>query len=268
MDRFLVRKLRVQTPQQQQNKQPCIKRTRIAAEQEVIILDDDDDHSFKEIDLNNRKNTATTRTESKRDAFSILTSAAKCHHSPSVIAQSVPGLSLICDLVPNEGEIIAFLKNEKCWRPVGSAATSRRIIQYGFAYSTSSTEENRLREARQIPDVLKPLQHIAEELSQRELRQCLVNEYLPGQGISEHIDKTDVFGDTVVGFSLGSAAVLIFRHPDGRTVDLDLPVKSMYIMTGEARYVWSHQMPARLKDGARLRGVRYAITFRNVKPLI
>lgn len=31
-----------------------------------------------------------------------------------------------------------------------------------------------------------------------------------------------------------------FRHPDGRHVPVVLPRRSLLVMTGESRYLWSH----------------------------
>ena len=31
-----------------------------------------------------------------------------------------------------------------------------------------------------------------------------------------------------------------FRHPDGRHVSVILPRRSLLVMTGESRYLWSH----------------------------
>lgn len=34
--------------------------------------------------------------------------------------------------------------------------------------------------------------------------------------------------------------VMDFRHPDGQKVAVFLPRRSLLVMTGEARYLWSH----------------------------
>ena len=39
-----------------------------------------------------------------------------------------------------------------------------------------------------------------------------------------------------------------FCHPDGRTIPVLLPPRSVLIMTGESRYVWSHAIPPRKSD--------------------
>ena len=39
-----------------------------------------------------------------------------------------------------------------------------------------------------------------------------------------------------------------FRHPDGRHLPVLLPARSAMIMTGEARYVWTHGITPRKSD--------------------
>ena len=42
--------------------------------------------------------------------------------------------------------------------------------------------------------------------------------------------------------------VMEFRHPDGRRVPVFLPRRSLIVMSGEARYVWSHGIASRKMD--------------------
>ena len=200
----------------------------------------------------------------KQDAFAKLMSISRSSRVQTLVS-NVPGLSIKMDVIQDGNSLIRQLQSLPGWKPVGSAEHSRRVLHFGRAYNYSAKAASRLTTATPLPEILEPLRKIAEDVSGRILDQCLINQYLPGQGIGEHIDKTDAFGDTVVCFSLGSTAVLVFRHPDGRKVNLDVPPHSMYVMTGESRYVWSHEMPARMKDGIRTRGTRLSITFRNVK---
>lgn len=65
-----------------------------------------------------------------------------------------------------------------------------------------------------------------------------------------------------------------FRHPDGEHLHVLLPRRSLLVMTGESRYVWSHGITPRKsdvvqtssKDGVTLltRDVRTSLTFRKV----
>src|SRR5690606_9977836 len=96
--------------------------------------------------------------------------------------------------------------------------------------------------------------------------QCIVNRYLPGQGISAHIDK-ETFGPVIACFTLGSGTDITFsRTLDGNKVTIDKHVEpcSLYIMTGESRYNWKHEIKSRLYDNDVKRNTRISVTFRTV----
>lgn len=99
--------------------------------------------------------------------------------------------------------------------------------------------------------------------------QVIVNEYLPGQGVAAHIDCEPCFGPEIATLSLGDEYPMVFTHnPTGRRREFWLPVGSLCVMSGEARYEWSHQIEKRKSDrvtGARkLRHRRVSVTFRKV----
>merc|ERR1719445_661614 len=75
--------------------------------------------------------------------------------------------------------------------------------------------------------------------------QLIVNEYNAAQGIAQHTDRTHVFGPVVAGLSLFSAVVIEFRAKKGGAVkEVLLPPRSVFIMTGPARYEWTHGIKA------------------------
>lgn len=89
----------------------------------------------------------------------------------------------------------------------------------------------------------------------------LVTEYRPGTQLGWHRD-TPEFG-LVVGVSLAGAARMRLRpwpaQKGGRTLALDLPPRSAYILRGEARWKWQHAIsptPA----------LRYSVTLRTLRP--
>lgn len=100
--------------------------------------------------------------------------------------------------------------------------------------------------------------------------QVIVNEYLPGQGISAHVDCRPCFGDVIASLSLGSACAMQLRQVggDGR-LDLVLPPRSLIVMRGTARHGWTHAIPARKSDvidGRRIpRGRCVSLTFRTMR---
>lgn len=42
--------------------------------------------------------------------------------------------------------------------------------------------------------------------------------------------------------------VMDYRHPDGRQVAVLLPRRSVLVMSGESRYVWTHGIAPRKSD--------------------
>ena len=98
--------------------------------------------------------------------------------------------------------------------------------------------------------------------------QMIVNEYLPGQGIANHIDHALHFGPVVASLSLCSGVLMRFRYNDQER-ELWLEPRSLLVLSGPARWAWSHGIAKRkgdVRDGARvLRGRRVSITFRTMR---
>lgn len=97
--------------------------------------------------------------------------------------------------------------------------------------------------------------------------QCIVDEFLPGQGMSAHVDSVAGVGHTIASLSLGAPLVMEFRHSAARIrVPVLLPPRSLLLMSDAARYRWRHGVSARysdLYDGLKIsRGRHVSITFR------
>lgn len=71
--------------------------------------------------------------------------------------------------------------------------------------------------------------------------QVIVNEYKPRQGISKHIDDTKKFGPRIICVSLGADARAVFRL-GSQARSHDIPARSVYAMTEDARYTWTHEL--------------------------
>lgn len=145
----------------------------------------------------------------------------------------------------------------------------RRRLCFGHLYDYA---------ARGVVEHLGPLPEILAELAadlvaagalSKMPDQAVVNEYLPGQGISRHVDAR-CFGDEIAAASLGSTAMMRFRRRGVPVLDLVLRPGSLLVMSGPARSELTHEIPARLKDvvdGAPTpRGRRLSITLRRVEP--
>lgn len=176
--------------------------------------------------------------------------------------EKVPGLYLVKDFITeNEEENLIRLLDSKPWLTV----LKRRVQQYGRSYDYSRKV---LGTAPAIPQELKNLGSKIPHFD-KEPDQVIVNEYKPGQGILAHTDHYRHFGPVVASISLGHEVPMIFRNDD-EEVTVFLPRRSVVILTGDARRVWTHEIPARRKDnlpGAERvveRNRRISITYRTV----
>lgn len=99
--------------------------------------------------------------------------------------------------------------------------------------------------------------------------QVIANEYLPGQGISAHVDCVPCFDDTIVSISLLSTCEMVFRELRGPAAcGVLLQPRSGLLLRDSGRYGWTHEIPARKSDivnGVRkARSRRISLTFRKV----
>lgn len=147
----------------------------------------------------------------------------------------------------------------------------RRVQHYGYRYDYKARRVGR-------KDALGALPAAYQALAERLVAdgdfdllpdQVIVNEYLPGQGISAHIDCVPCFGDTIASLSLLSACVMRFVRPSAlQQMDLHLQPESLLVLRGAARHFWTHAIPARKTDvveGRRhWRSRRISLTFRRV----
>lgn len=99
----------------------------------------------------------------------------------------------------------------------------------------------------------------------------LANTYPVGDGCARHTDDKSYWTDFVVGLSLGSGATIEFQRGVSPPVSVYLPQRSMYVLTGAARWDFTHAVTAAAFDdveGVRLpRFERVSFTFRNINGL-
>ncbi|KIM26789.1 hypothetical protein M408DRAFT_177752 [Serendipita vermifera MAFF 305830] len=73
-------------------------------------------------------------------------------------------------------------------------------------------------------------------------RQVIFNRYVPGEGISAHVDLLQRYDDGIIGVSLGSGCAMDFKAVDPPDLEMSLwlPVNSVIVLEGDARYKWTH----------------------------
>lgn len=142
----------------------------------------------------------------------------------------------------------------------------RRIQQFGLGYARKHGGQPEW--VRDFPDWLRELgTRVAEDAGfDREPENCVINEYVPPQGIAPHSDYP-AFGPRIACVSLGSGVVLDLIHSDkSLRVPVHVPARSLWVLSGEARTQWQHGIAPRLSDVIdgmrRPRQRRVSITFR------
>ena len=180
---------------------------------------------------------------------------------------SIKGLTYIDDAVPDEiiQEVISWFLSERTQdslKSITNSSKSRKILHYGYRYNyrTGSIYGK----ACPIPLIIKnlleyiPISKCDDPVGY--FNQCIINHYLPGQGISNHIDKR-TYGDIIACFTFilseSSERTMCYSRASKGRLLVPTSNGSLYIMQDAARYKWKHGM-----SGKQPRC--FSVTFRNV----
>ena len=173
-----------------------------------------------------------------------------------------PGLIFVPEFLTEseERDLLAFTHGtEFRTLQMHGVTAKRRIKQYGWHYAFESYQ---LTPADAIPAEFTEVGRRAAALASihpSEWAEALVTEYATGAGIGWHRDAP-AFG-IVAGVSLGGACRMRFQTGSGAgriTYALELPPRSIYLLTGEVRTQWQRMIPP-------TKELRYSITFRTLR---
>lgn len=145
----------------------------------------------------------------------------------------------------------------------------RLVQQFGYYYDYATRSVNKNAPITPVPEILQDLnvQLVERKILNTLHNQVIVNFYKPGQGIAAHKDHTKYFGDEIATVSLGSTIPMVFRFEDEIYEQLLKPC-SIAVLRNDARWKWTHEIPARKTDmicGKKVeRQNRISITFRTV----
>ena len=181
---------------------------------------------------------------------------------------AIRGFQYIEDYISeDEHERLFALIDKQEWR----TDLKRRVQHYGFKYDYKARKVNLDMRIGRLPDWLQMLGQKSHEDGHmpEDADQVIVNEYAPGQGISNHIDCEPCFGNMIVSLSLGSGCVMDFTNKFNKTkIPAWLAPRSIIVLSDEARYGWLHGIAARKSDkwdGQKYeRRRRVSLTFRKV----
>jgi len=217
-------------------------------------------------------------------------SARTSSRTPACPISSVPGLSMHEDFITRaeEASLLRFLDAQP-WR----TDLSRRTMHYGGTYCLmpprdASPAARKRSEANIItaPDMPVELGLVIERMiscglcSATERPEfCIVNEYLPGQGISAHVENFR-FDEPVCSLTLAAGDHMRFHElgeehdgsvrsgragtapRTGLRQDVWLERRSLVILRGEARSKWQHEIVRGRKSGRADNWRRVSLTFR------
>ncbi|MFC3443927.1 alpha-ketoglutarate-dependent dioxygenase AlkB [Sphingobium rhizovicinum] len=174
----------------------------------------------------------------------------------------LPGLRLAEDFITlgEEQALVAGIDRVGLTPFLFQQWTGKRLTRsFGWSYDFQTGIFAR---AEPIPEWATPLQARAARfagLEPDDLEQLLLIRYDPGAGIGWHRDRPAF--EHVIGVSLGEPATMRFRRRTETGFDranAPLPSRSIYHMSGEARYDWEHSI-------APMEALRWSITFRSLR---
>ena len=182
---------------------------------------------------------------------------------------NITGLTYVPNFMTpfKENQLIEYIDSRE-W----DTTLRRRTQHYGYKYlyKTDKKQDN------EVPVVPKKLLRLFQSIRNAgyasdiplEKLQVIVNEYMPGQGISQHIDDVKQFGDWIISISLGSAVNINFTKGD-IVERVYVEGGSLYEMKDDARYKWKHSIDSVKSDNVinniinRTR--RISVTFRSMR---
>lgn len=180
----------------------------------------------------------------------------------------IEGLSYITNFIAlSEQEFLIQEIDKLPWL----ADLKRRTQHYGYKYDYTKKKINNESYVGPIPEFLKIYtSRLTKQRwfdDQHKPDQVIINEYLPGQGISKHVDCVSCFTDTIASISLNSSCIMEFEK-NNKKGSLLLEPLSLLVLTNDARYGWTHAINPHLKDIWNKQEVprerRISLTFRKV----
>jgi len=197
-----------------------------------------------------------------------LFSTIQTENSRIIVKDIVPDLIFVENYISDaEHNNLIHEIDKNTW----SDELKRRVQHYGYKYNYKARSISLSMKVQDLP-------YWAVELGNRLTNdgyfsanpdQLIINEYLPGQGITDHVDCEPCFEDTVISISLGSYATMNFTNKKTKEkIPVLLPPKSAVVLKGKSRYDWMHGIPARKSDKIKgiknMRTRRVSLTFRKI----
>ena len=187
------------------------------------------------------------------------------------LQSAIPGLRYIPDFLSadEEEELVKIIDSHE-W----GVELKRRVQHYGWRYDYKARQIDKSMYLGAMPDWADKLARrlVSEELVRKLPDQVIVNEYIGNQGITSHVDS-DSFADDIVTISLRESWSMVFRKKGSKDKKIEqlLERRSAAVLSDEARYDWTHEIPKRKTERSGVgkkrkdRERRISLTFRKVK---
>ena len=185
-----------------------------------------------------------------------------------------PGLIYRPDFITEEEELRLM---DYIDRGMWSTELQRRVQHYGWRYDYKKRRIDASMELGELPEWAREIaRRLVDEGLMNDLPdQLIVNEYIEKQGIAPHIDAQDSFTGEIATVSLLETWGMVFRCRSSKEkVEKRLERRSVAVLTGDARYLWEHEIPVRKTErcenplGKRRRtkrSRRISLTFRKTR---
>jgi alkylated DNA repair dioxygenase AlkB len=181
---------------------------------------------------------------------------------------AIVGLSYIPNFITKADEKnLLNAINAQAWL----ADIKRRVQHYGYKYDYKARSIDYSMYLGALPSWALPIANRLYDEKHIDVvpDQLIINEYIPGQGIANHIDCEPCFGETIISISLGSLCVMDFINPSSKQkIEIMLEPRSLVVINGDARHKWTHGISQRKTDvfnGTKFeRSLRISLTFRKV----
>jgi len=187
----------------------------------------------------------------------------------SLSYKNINGLYLINDFINGEEENNLIYKiNNSEW----TSQIKRKVQHYGyiFDYKNKKINKNSIIELPEwVNSIIDKLKNI-NFLKDFNPNQCTINEYIPGIGISPHIDTHSSFTNIIISISLQNQIVMNFKDKtkNDNKIEILLPPKSLLILKDTVRYSFTHGISWRKTDNINgkivRRNTRLSITLREI----
>jgi alkylated DNA repair dioxygenase AlkB len=169
----------------------------------------------------------------------------------------IPGLTIITEVITPEDQLdlVKSITEKGVW----NNSLKRRTQHYGYRYDYTAKNIS-------PSDYLGPFPEWLNDLSSKMSghlgfvpEQAIINEYTKGQQITPHIDAPYLFGPIVASLSLCSDSKMHFSnsYKSGTQIVVELPARSLVILSGESRSRWYHSILP-------VKEYRLSVTFRTV----